>query len=78
MAIFPAVFLENLPSYLCQSSKKTASILLGLGREGIIFWRLHSSLPKFLVVFRRTEDRDSFHSSKACTVIEAAEPQRPL
>ena len=65
MTIFPAVFLENLPNCLCYNAKKTASILLGQDREAILFWRLHSSLPKFLVVFRRKEDRDAFYKRKA-------------
>ena len=64
MTVFPAVFLENLPVFLRENDKKTASILLGRERTGIIFWRLHPSLPKFLVVFRTREERDAFYNSK--------------
>ena len=64
MTVFPAVFLENLPIFLRENEKKTASILLGRERTGIIFWRLHPSLPNFLVVFRAREDRDAFYNSK--------------
>ena len=64
MAIFPAVFVENLPLSLRSDAKKTASVLLGQDREGVMFWRLHSGLPHFLVVFRRRENRDGFHQSK--------------
>ena len=64
MAIFPAVLVENLPSFLQSDAKKTVSVLLGQDREEVIFWRLHSGLPQFLVVFRRRENRDGFHQSK--------------
>ena len=63
MAIFPAVFVEKLPEFLQKDAKRTAGALLGQNREGIVFWRLHPELPKFLVVFRRREERDVFFRS---------------
>jgi hypothetical protein len=65
MTIFAAVFVENVPDFLRQNAKKTADVLLGPERDGIMFWRLHPGLPKFLVVFRRREDRDKYYRGKA-------------
>ena len=64
MTVFPALLIENLPNFLQHTAKKTADFLLGQDRQGIIFWRLHSNLPMFLVVFRYKEERDVFYRSK--------------
>ena len=65
MAIFPAVLVEKLPPFLRSNAKKTANAVLGQDRDGIMFWRLHPRLPQFLVVFKRREERDSFHAGQA-------------
>ena len=65
MAIFPAVLVDNLPLFLRSNAKKTANAVLGQDRDGIMFWRLHPGLPQFLVVFKRREERDSFHGGQA-------------
>ena len=39
----------------------------------MMFWRLHSSLPTFLVVFRRREERDQFHRRPALQELLAKE-----
>ena len=64
MTVFPALLIENLPNFLRHDAKKTANFLLGQDRQAIMFWRLHSNLPIFLVVFRHKEDRDVFFRSK--------------
>ena len=64
MTMFPAIVIENLPNFLRHDAKKAANFLLGQDRQAIMFWRLHSNLPVFLVVFRHREERDVFYRSK--------------
>ena len=64
MTVFPALLIENLPNFLRHDAKKAANFLLGQDRKAMMFWRLHSNLPMFLVVFRHKEDRDVFYRSK--------------
>ena len=63
MAIFPAVLVDNLPRHLQHNTKKAASVLLGQNRKEMMFWRLHTDAPNFLVVFRDAEQRNAFFHS---------------
>ena len=46
-----------------RGTKKAASVLLGQNRREMMFWRLHTDAPNFLVVFRDAEQRNAFFHS---------------
>ena len=65
-AVVPAVIVSNLPPHLSKSTDATCLALLGskTGEEvGVLFWRVHPSLAKFMVAFKNQEDRDHWHKS---------------
>ena len=72
MAIFPAVLVDNLPRHLQHNTKKAASVLLGQNRKEMMFWRLHTDAPNFLVVFRDTEERNAFFNSPFLQEVQEA------
>ena len=65
-AVVPAVIVSNLPPHLSKSTDASCLALLGskTGEEvGVLFWRVHPSLAKFMVAFKNQEDRDHWHKS---------------
>ena len=65
-AVVPAVIVSNLPSQLSKNGEATCLALLGskTGQEvGVLFWRVHPSLAKFMVAFKHQEDRDYWYKS---------------
>ena len=65
-AVVPAVIVSNLPSQLSKNGEATCLALLGskTGKEvGVLFWRVHPSLAKFMVAFKHQEDRDNWHKN---------------
>ena len=64
--VVPAVIVNNLPAHLSKNGEETSLALLGskTGKElGVLFWRVHPSLAKFMVAFEKQEDRDQWHKS---------------
>ena len=62
----PAVIVVNVPPQLRSSGEACAEALLGskTGQEvGVLFWELHSTLPRFLITFKTKEDRDSWQQT---------------
>ena len=65
-AVVPAVIVSNLPSQLSKNGEATCLALLGskTGKEvGVLFWRVHPSLAKFMVAFKHQVDRDNWHKN---------------
>ena len=65
-AVVPAVIVSNLPSQLSKNGEAICLALLGskTGKElGVLFWKVHPSLAKFLVAFKHQEDRDNWHKN---------------
>ena len=64
--VVPAVIVNNLPPQLSKNGEATSLALLGskTGKElGVLFWRVHPSLAKFMVAFEKQEDRDHWHKT---------------
>ena len=64
--VVPAVIVTNLPPPLSKNGEATSFALLGskTGKElGVLFWRVHPSLAKFMVAFQKQEDRDHWHKT---------------
>ena len=62
-SVVPAVIINNLPSHLRSSGEVASIALLGskTGKEaGALFWRIHPTLTKFMVVFMTVEDRNAW------------------
>ena len=62
----PAVILSNLPSNLMKHGTKVSEAVLGskTGKEvGACFWKIHPSLPKFMIIFKHKSDRDKWHKT---------------
>ena len=60
-AVVPAVIVSNLPPRLSKNGEATSLALLGskTGKEvGVLYWKVHPSLDKFMVAFKHQEDRD--------------------
>ena len=65
-AVVPAVVVSNLPSQLSKNGEAICLALLGskTGKEvGVLYWKVHPSLDKFMVAFKHQEDRDSWHKT---------------
>ena len=66
MAASPAVILNNIPSFLRSNGKTTAIHVLGskTGTEvGACYWKLHPTMPSFMVVFKNRIDRDDWYNT---------------
>ena len=68
MPFSPAVILSNTPPSLRRNGTNTATQILGskTGVEvGACYWKLHPSLPRFMVVFKHKKDRDRWNNSSS-------------
>ena len=66
MSSSPAVILSDIPIFLRSNGKATASHILGskTGVEvGACYWKLHPTLPRFMVVFKNKFDRDNWYKT---------------
>ena len=62
----PAVQLDDLPRHVRRNGMTSSLAFLGskTGKEvGACFWRVHPSLPRFTVVFKRVEERNNWYDS---------------
>ena len=65
-SVVPAVIVNNVPSHLSKNGDALSLSLLGskTGREvGVLFWRVHPTLAKFMVAFKSEEDRGLWQES---------------
>merc|ERR1719233_2531317 len=68
MPFSPAVLLSNTPLSLRRNGTNTATQILGskTGVEvGACYWKLHPTLPRFMVVFKHKKDRDRWNNSSS-------------
>jgi len=68
MPFSPAVILSNTPPSLRRNGTNTATQILGskTGVEvGACYWKLHPTLPRFMVVFKHKKDRDQWYNSSS-------------
>ena len=66
MSFSPAVILSNIPLSSRRNGASIAIQILGskTGVEvGACYWKLHPTLPRFMVVFKHKKDRDFWYNS---------------
>jgi len=66
MSASPAVILNNIPNHLKKNGQNMSIAVLGskTGKEvGAAFWKVHPSLPKFMIIFKHKADRDKWHKT---------------